>query len=30
MAENLILDPSLAHLAEIWAPNFFGEPYLYK
>ena len=23
MAENLILDPILAHLAEIWALSFF-------
>ena len=23
MAKNLILDPILAHLAEIWAPSFF-------
>ena len=23
MAKNLILDPILAHLAEIWVPNFF-------
>ena len=30
MAENLILDPILAPLAEICAPNFFGELYLYK
>ena len=30
MAENLILDPILAHLAEVWAQNFFGELYLYK
>ena len=22
-AENLILDPILAHLAEIWTPSFF-------
>ena len=23
MAKNLILDPILTHLAEIWAPSFF-------
>ena len=29
MAENLIFDPILTHLVEIWAPSFFGEFYLY-
>ena len=29
MTENLILDPILAYMAEIWAPILFREIYFY-
>ena len=25
MTKNLILDPILAHLVQIWGPNFFAD-----
>ena len=30
MPKNLISDQILAHLVQIWVPNFFPEFYLYQ